>query len=652
MGGGYAGILNRQNNYTVVPNIVLGFDQNNDPAAGMFSAANFPAATAAQLDQARALYALLTGRVTSISASARLDSATGKYVYNGDLARKSRQDSFSAFVQDQWRFSPTLTFNAGVRWDLHMPFTPADNTWSRASIEDICGMSGLGNGPGGRPCNIFNPQASGGQLIPTFERFEPGTYPHKTNWTDFAPNVGIAWRPDVQSGFLKTLLGDPEQATFRAGYGLSYNQERIDRFTGNAGANAGGVISATRNNGTGFPLVLPGETQPVLLSQRSRLGPPAFPESPVYPISAASGDSINIFPDELRTPRVHSYSVGFQRSIGRDMAAEVRYVGNKNLYTWAEENWNERAIFSSGFFNEFKAAQANIAANIAGGQAARGFAYTGLPGTSPLPLHLAYFSGRSDATNTAVYTSGNFTSSGFINRFSALRPQVANALTEMQNSATFRANALAAGLPRNILVLNPMALGGTFVVQDKNWTRYDSLQVDVRRRLAQGLLVSANYTYGIRKGSSLQTLAYDRITVDTTDVPHVFKANWFYEIPVGRGRRFGSDMNRFMDTVLGGWQFSGNGRCSRALPIAGVQARRDDGRRVPQGVQDQRSGSRERTDAGFQLPGRHPAEHMGGIQRRSDAADRIQHRARSADRSLPQARRGCQLHADLPLRLR
>jgi hypothetical protein len=572
MGGGYAGILNRQNNYTVVPNIVLGFDQNNDPAAGMFGAANFPSATAGQLDQARALYALLTGRVTSISASARLDSSTGKYVYNGDLARKSRQDSFSAFVQDQWRFSPTLTLNAGLRWDLHMPFTPADNTWSRASIEDICGMSGLGNGPGGRPCNIFNPQASGGQLIPTFERFEPGTYPHNTNWTDFAPNVGIAWRPDVQSGFIKTLLGDPEQATFRAGYGLSYNQERIDRFTGNAGSNAGGVISATRNNGTGFPLVLPGETQPVLLSQRSRLGPPAFPESPVYPINAATGDSINIFPDELRTPRVHSYSVGFQRSIGRDMAAEVRYVGNKNLYTWAEENWNERAIFSSGFFDEFKRAQANIAANVAAGLANRGYAYTGAPGTSPLPLHLAYFSGRSDATNTAAYTSGNFTSSGFINRFSALNPQVSTALFEMQNSATFRNNALTAGLPRNILVMNPMALGGTFVVQDKNWTKYNSLQVDVRRRLAQGLLVSANYTYGIRKASSLQTLAYDRITVDTTDVPHVFKANWFYELPIGRGRRFGSDMNRFMDTLLGGWQFSGNGRLqAERFRIAGVQ---------------------------------------------------------------------------------
>ena len=60
-----------------------------------------------------------------------------------------------------------------------------------------------------------------------------------------------------------------------------------------------------------------------------------------------------MFKPDLRTPRVHSYSVGFQRSIGRDMAVEVRYVGNQNLYTWAEENWNERNIIENGFLDEF-----------------------------------------------------------------------------------------------------------------------------------------------------------------------------------------------------------------------------------------------------------------------------------------------------------
>jgi hypothetical protein len=562
MGGGYAGILNRQNGFNVVPTINLGFDTNLDPARDLFGAANFPNATAAQLTEARNLYALLTGRVQSVAGTARLDSATGKYVYNGDLARKSRQSSGAAFFQDSWRVKPTLTVNGGIRWDLHLPFTPADKTWSLATIEDICGISGVGNGIGGRNCNLFQPGASSGQLTPTFDRFEPGTPAWKTNWFDFAPNAGVAWRPDVQGGWLRALLGNPEEATIRAGYGMSYNQERIDRFTGNAGSNPGGTIAATRNYTTGFPLALPGESFPVLLSQRSRLGPPAFPDTPAYPISAASGDSVNIFPVEhLRTPRVHSYSAGIQRSIGRDMAFEARYVGNRNLYNWAEENWNERVIFENGFVDEFKLAQRNVAINAAAGLST--FAYTGLPGTSPLPIHLAYLTGRTDATNPAAYNaSTNFAAQAFLTRFSTFNPNVGGAVGALDATA-FRANALTAGLARNFLVLNPQALGGTFVVQDNNWTKYNSLQLELRRRLSKGLLVGANYTYGIKKASLLSTLRLPRIEVDASDdrnSPHVFKMNWHYEVPVGRGHRFGGNMHPVLDYVLGGWEYSGNSK--------------------------------------------------------------------------------------------
>ena len=566
MGGGYAGVFNRQNQWNVVPSITLGFNTNTDPAAGMFSTANFPSATGDQLTEARNLYALLTGRVSAIPGTARLDSATGNYIYNGDLARKSRQSSFSAFFADQWRVTPALTLSGGLRWDLHLPFTPADNTWSLATIEDICGISGVGSGPGGRGCNIFNPAARSGQLIPDYDPFDPGRSAHKTNWLDFAPNAGVAWRPNVQDGWLRKLLGDPEQATLRAGYALSYNQERIDRFTANAGSNPGGTVNVQRDLTTGYPLVLPGESYPVLFSQRSRLGPPAFPESPVYPIAATTANSVNIFPQDrhLKTPRVHSSSAGIQRSISRDMAFEVRYVGNQNLNTWAEENWNERSLFASGFYDEFRLAQRNISANIAAGMGNRGFAYTGAPGTSPLPIHLAYLNGSAAANNPASYTSTNFTNQAFINRFSALRPDVGGAAGAI-DTANNRTLALNAGMPRNLFIMNPM-VSGTFVVADENWTNYNSLQMELRRRLSQGLLVTANYTYGIKKTSNLPTLASPRIEVDSSEdrnSPHAFKMNWDYEIPVGRGRRFGGSMNAVLNTILGDWQFSGAGLLKR-----------------------------------------------------------------------------------------
>jgi hypothetical protein len=569
LGGSMAGVHNRGTTYNEATNIVLGFDTTNDPAAGLFNNANFPSASSANLTEARNLYALLTGRVASIPGTARLDANTGQYVYNGRFEQKSKQTLFAAYIQDSWRMKPTLTINAGLRWDLQMPFTAVTPTYAIATTEDICGISGVGAGPGGRPCNLFKPGTLTGAPVPGVDLYEPGTPAYRTNWTDFAPNAGIAWRPNAQGGFLRALLGDPEQATIRAGYALSYNQERIDRFEGSLSGNPGGDINVVRNNTTGYPLVRAGESHPVLFRERNRLGPPDFPASPIYPIAVTTADNVEMFKQDLRTPRVHSYSIGFQRSIGRDMAVEVRYVGNKNLYTWAEENWNERNILENGFLDEFRKAQGNLRANLAATGTAS-FAYTGAAGTQPLPTYLAYLSGRADATNTAAYTASQFTNPAFLARLSAIEPEVIAMAGDIDTTA-FRANAARAGFVPNFFVMNP-AVGNANVVEDRNSTRFNSMQIEVRRRLSGGLLVTGNYTYGIRKGVVNRSLHFDRLLVDTTDIPHAFKANWVYEVPVGRGRRFGTDMNRVMDGILGGWEFSGNARFqSQRYQIVGAK---------------------------------------------------------------------------------
>ena len=105
--------------------------------------------------------------------------------------------------------------------------------------------------------------------------------------------------------------------------------------------------------------------------------------------------------------------------------------------------------------------------------------------------------------------------------------------------------------------MNP-STSGSWIVQDREGTRYNSLQLDLRRRLSQGLLVSANYTYGIRKQLVNNSIRFDRMEVDSTGIPHEFEMNWVYEVPVGRGRRFGTDMHPVLNAVLGNWEYSGN----------------------------------------------------------------------------------------------
>ena len=70
----------------------------------------------------------------------------------------------------------------------------------------------------------------------------------------------------------------------------------------------------------------------------------------------------------------------------------MRYVGSRHTTDWDTVNLNEPNITSNGFLNEFRQAQANLQANIAAGRGAT-FAYTGAPGTSPLPIFLAHFNG-------------------------------------------------------------------------------------------------------------------------------------------------------------------------------------------------------------------------------------------------------------------
>ncbi len=110
--------------------------------------------------------------------------------------------------------------------------------------------------------------------------------------------------------------------------------------------------------------------------------------------------------------------------------------------------------------------------------------------------------------------------------------------------------------------MNPM-VSSAIVVMDKNWTKYNSLQLELRRRLVAGLLVGANYTYGIKKTVAASHARVRRASRSmrrtTATSPHAFKMNWDYEIPIGRGQRFGVDMNPVLDAIVGNWQFSGNG---------------------------------------------------------------------------------------------
>jgi hypothetical protein len=579
-GGSFSQFRYTQTVFNSVPTIGFGVQASLDPADALFNTANFTGASTGNLGDARALYALLTGRVTAINAQARLDESN-KYVYLGRSSDRLSLNEVGAFVQDSWRITPTLTLNAGVRWEVQTPVVALNDNYSTATMADICGPSGLGNGPGGRACNLFQPgvfNAFG--MVPQYSQLKARQSAFNTDWNNVAPNVSAAWRPNVQTGFLRTILGDPEQATLRAGFSVAYNRNGMAEFQGIFAGNPGRAINANRTNALGN-LVPANGAWPLLLRETGRLGPPGacasagesgcIPQTISYPLAATLNNGVAIFDPDIQLSYTRSYQVGFQRALTRDMAIEVRYVGNHNLGAWTTENWNERNIYENGFLDEFKLAQSNLISHVAAGCGATNnpcsFGYRGPgTGTSPLPIYLAHFTGLnpSQAGNVANYTNANFTNTTFVGRLNRYEPAVGTAGDDLFNSATFRTNMLAAGLPSNFWVMNPL-IGDANVRTDAGSSKYHSVQTEVRRRLSNGLLVNGSYTWSRRFSSTLDSLHFPRYLSRATNVPHSFKFNAYYEAPFGRGRRFGSNINRWVDGAIGGWSASATGRLQRQV---------------------------------------------------------------------------------------
>ena len=589
-GGSFTRVIQDDTSWNLVPGVNFGVQSTLDPADAMFTPANFPGASNNNMSDARALYAFLTGRITSITGTARLDDKTSQYVYLGPGRDHLRYDEYGIFAQDSWRATPTLTLNGGLRWEYQTPIVTLNNNYSTATFADLCGISGVGNGPDGRGCNLFKPGTLTG-IKPQYIQYTSGTKGYNSDWNNVAPNVSAAWRPNVQGGFLRAILGDPEQATIRAGFSVAFNRNGMDEFQNVFGGNPGRSFSANRSNGNGN-LVLPGDSWPFLLRQTSRLGPPpacpagtiaasCVPQTAIYPIATSTANSLVIFDPNIELSYAKSYSIGLQRAVSKDMVVEARYVGTRNNKGWTTEGWNEINLEENGFYGEFKQAMTNLQSNIAAGRG-NTFAYFGAgTGTAPLPIFLAHYNATpaSQAGDASKYTGANWTNTTFLGFLAANNPNPfgfasTNTTNGLYGNTTFRANGQTAGLPVNFWLMNP-DVSGANIRRSASFTKYDSLQLELRRRLSHGLSISGSYTFAHQWGSTLESVHRPRYLLRTTGtnaIPHSWKLNGTYSIPVGRGKRVGTDMPGWLDTIAGGWDTSFSGRFYyRLLSANGVR---------------------------------------------------------------------------------
>jgi carboxypeptidase family protein len=539
-----------------VPTVNFGIN-TTDPAISVFtntgSTATLPGADATQLARARFLYAMLTGRVTAVNFNARLDEDTKEYsLLPSTIARQARKE-FGLFFQDSFKYRPNLTLNYGLRWEPVLATRHTNEVYTRTTFNGLFGVSG--------PGNLFAPGVLEGSPTQYFP-IKKDDKLFNNDYNNLAPSFGFAWSPSFKGGWLKSLFGDGDKTVIRGGASVSYFTSGLNEFESIYGGNPGLTKLVSARAGIEFT---PGS---VLF--RNGL-PPLQPLPTVtFPFSPVLGNGANDFDPNIATPYVTSWTFGIQRELTRDTVFEARYVGNHGTKLLRQYDINEVNIFENGFLQEFIAAQSNLAIAVAAGRAAN-FRNQGLPGQVNLPIFTGSFG---SATSTLF---GNAT---FVNQLQQGQAgATAGLLGNSSANFVFQTNRLAAGLPANLFIANPSVYGGgSFLMTNGADSTYNSLQLELRRRLSHGLLVQGSYVFAksitdffASSSASFRqprTIRNNRLDKGPSpfDIRHAFKLNYIYELPVGPGHKF-ANFGGAIGKVLEGWQTDGIIRWQSSAPF-------------------------------------------------------------------------------------
>ena len=201
-----------------------------------------------------------------------------------------RQNTYGAFVQDDWRITPRISISAGLRYDYFAPFS-----------EDRG--------------NLLNLDYSTLPNAPVLRRVNTVTSP---DYKDFAPRIGLAAR-------LPHLLKSSRETVFRAGYGIFYSPEiAIEAYD----LVRNGILN--QNNE-------PGGLQPVLTLENG------FPQT-----SSTGFPSYYGIDQHAPTPYVQQWSASIQHELPGSTLFEIAYVGTKGTDLGLFRRFNTPAQVETG----------------------------------------------------------------------------------------------------------------------------------------------------------------------------------------------------------------------------------------------------------------------------------------------------------------
>ena len=224
------------------------------------------------------------------------------YEIQYEVASESFQ--YAGFAQDNWKVTPKLTLNIGLRYDVGLPRTERHNrmNWFDPGVVSPLQVPGLGTLHGGE---MFNSPSIRSDWL--------------TDWKDWQPRFGFAYQLDK-----KTVV--------RGGYGIYFDQSR----GGANGLNSYGSQGFNQYTSAVTSYQNDGATPYLHLNN-------PFPNGLIQP----PGSSLGLLNDvgygaigplrtaaAAQTPYEQSWSFGFEREVARDLLVGVTYIGKKGTHLY------------------------------------------------------------------------------------------------------------------------------------------------------------------------------------------------------------------------------------------------------------------------------------------------------------------------------
>jgi hypothetical protein len=112
---------------------------------------------------------------------------------------------------------------------------------------------------------------------------------------------------------------------------------------------------------------------------------------------------------------------------------------------------------------------------------------------------------------------------------------------------------------RQSLLLPFPQFGAVNTTTNEGYSWYHSLQLRAEKRFAQGLTLNANYTWSkMMQATELLNAGDPAPTrmISDQDIPHRIASTAIYQLPFGKGRKFGSHWGRWGNGLASGWEVS------------------------------------------------------------------------------------------------